>query len=94
MTWCRCSSSACRESTSLTPSEPLRLNLTPFAGQQTNRLGVIGGDKNGFPNGRRLADDVLDISLQVVEGELVGSPNDLGDMVDANDVAFQSAFPY
>jgi hypothetical protein len=76
------------------PSEMLRLNLTPFSGQQDNRLGVIGGDKNGFPNGRRLSDDVVDVSLQVVEGELVGSPNDLGDGVDANDVPFESVFPY
>jgi len=78
----------------VTPSEELRLNLSPFYGQKANRLGVIGGDKNGFPNGRRLTDDVIDASLQVVEGELVGSPNDLTDKVDANDVAFQASFPY
>ncbi|MFC6238575.1 DUF4331 domain-containing protein [Longivirga aurantiaca] len=75
-------------------AEMLRLNLTPFTGQTFSRLGVIGGDLNGFPNGRRLADDVLDIGLQVVAGELVGMPNDLGDGVDANDVAFTSTFPY
>jgi hypothetical protein len=55
---------------------------------------VIGGDLNGFPNGRRLADDILDASLQVVAGELVGHPNDLGDGVDANDVPFMNKFPY
>ena len=33
-------------------------------------------------------------SLQVVAGELVGKPNDLGDGVDANDVAFMKSFPY
>ena len=55
---------------------------------------MIGGDNQGFPNGRRLADDVLDIALQVVEGELVGSPNDLGDGVSENDVEFLDAFPY
>ncbi len=76
------------------PAEMLRLNLTPFAGQKYSRLGVIGGDLNGFPNGRRLADDVLDASLQVVEGELVGAKNDLGDGVNANDVAFSKSFPY
>ena len=32
------------------------------------------GDNAGFPNGRRLADDVIDIDLQVLEGELLGSP--------------------
>jgi hypothetical protein len=78
----------------VTPSEQLRLNLSPFAGQKGSRLGVIGGDKNGFPNGRRLTDDVVDIALQVVEGELVGSPNDLGDKVDRNDVSFERSFPY
>ncbi len=76
------------------PAEYLRLNTKWQAGQPTSRLGVIGGDKNGFPNGRRLADDVLDIALQVVGGELIGSPNDLGDGVNANDTAFGTTFPF
>lgn len=81
------------------PSEMLRLNMTtpvcesgPCA--QYSRLGVIGGDVAGFPNGRRLADDVIDIALQVVEGELVGNPNDLADGVDVNPEGFDSSFPY
>ncbi|MFP5253569.1 MAG: DUF4331 domain-containing protein [Actinomycetes bacterium] len=78
----------------VTPSEQLRLNLTTPVTQNPDRLGVIGGDNQGYPNGRRLADDVIDISLQVVEGELVGNENDLGDGVDANDVAFGDRFPY
>jgi len=78
----------------VTPSEQLRLNLTTPVTQNPNRLGVIGGDNQGFPNGRRLADDVIDISLQVVEGELTGNPNDLSDGVNANDTAFGDAFPY
>ncbi|WP_310526090.1 DUF4331 domain-containing protein [Nocardioides sp.] len=78
----------------VTPSEQLRLNMSTPVTAQPNRLGVIGGDNQGFPNGRRLGDDVIDIALQVVEGELVGSPNDLGDGVDSNDVAFGKTFPY
>jgi len=78
----------------VTPSEQLRLNLTTPVTGSPNRLGVIGGDNQGYPNGRRLADDVIDISLQVVEGELVGNPNNLGDGVDENDVAFGDTFPY
>lgn len=78
----------------VTPSEQLRLNMSIPVTAEPNRLGVIGGDNQGFPNGRRLGDDVIDIALQVVEGELVGSPNDLGDGVDANDVAFGETFPY
>ena len=34
-------------------------------------LGVIGGDLAGFPNGRRLSDDIIDVSLRVVEGVLI-----------------------
>jgi hypothetical protein len=76
------------------PSEQLRLNMSIAPTASPNALGVIGGDNAGFPNGRRLEDDVIDIALQVVEGELVGSPNDLGDGVGKNDVAFEQAFPY
>lgn len=81
------------------PAEMLRLNLSVAPCEQGtcaeySPLGVIGGDTAGFPNGRRLADDVLDIALQVVEGELIGNPNDLGDGVDADDQEFLSSFPY
>jgi Domain of unknown function (DUF4331) len=78
----------------VTPSEELRLNTNKIPGQTQSRLGVIGGDKNGFPNGRRLTDDVVDVALQVVGGELVGNPNDLGDGVNKNDAEFGTAFPY
>ena len=32
------------------------------------RLGVLAGDIAGFPNGRRLTDDVIDITLQAAAG--------------------------
>ncbi|MDG4865568.1 DUF4331 domain-containing protein, partial [Streptomyces sp. T-3] len=76
------------------PAEALRLNTSIPPTSSPKRLGVLDGDKAGYPNGRRLADDVVDISLQVVEGELTGAKNDLGDAVDANDVAFGKSFPY
>ncbi|MET7368198.1 DUF4331 domain-containing protein [Streptomyces sp. NPDC005566] len=75
-------------------SEMLRLNTSIKPVAEPKRLGVLDGDNAGFPNGRRLSDDVLDIALQVVEGELVGSKNDLGDAVDANDKKFGTTFPY
>jgi hypothetical protein len=77
-------------------SEMLRLNMSipPTPRDQVNRLGVLGGDLQGFPNGRRLIDDVVDIELQVLEGELLNNPNDLGDAVDNNDVEFLTEFPY
>ena len=54
------------------PAEMLRLNTTtPATAKGTqNRLGVIGGDNAGFPNGRRPGDDVVDIALRVVMGKL------------------------
>ena len=76
------------------PSEMLRLNTSIKPAAKEKRLGVLDGDNAGFPNGRRLGDDVLDIALQVVEGELVGAKNDLGDAVDKNDQKFEKAFPY
>ena len=78
----------------VTPSEQLRLNMSIAPTAQPNALGVIGGDNAGFPNGRRLGDDVVDIALQVMMGELKGSPNDLADGVSANDVDFTASFPY
>ncbi|CAN5120315.1 hypothetical protein BH24ACT10_BH24ACT10_07070 [soil metagenome] len=76
------------------PGEMLRLNTSIPPSENPNRLGVIGGDVAGYPNGRRLADDVVDISLQVVEGELVGAPNELSDKVLSNDLPFGDTFPY
>ena len=88
-----------------TPAGPvadmLRLNTgvaptpIPFA----RRLGVIAGDNAGYPNGRRLFDDVVDISLRFVAGMLapgfnVAPNNLLGDGVNANDVPFRTSFPY
>ncbi|TCO55185.1 DUF4331 domain-containing protein [Actinocrispum wychmicini] len=80
------------------PSEMLRLNMAIGATPQPNRLGLLAGDNQGFPNGRRLTDDVIDISLQTLEGaaqsgQLVQALA-TGDKVDANDVAFETRFPY
>jgi hypothetical protein len=55
---------------------------------------VIGGDNAGYPNGRRLGDDVIDIDERVVAGELIGHKLPLGDGVDGNDVPLLSSFPY
>jgi hypothetical protein len=59
-----------------------------------SRLGVLGGDNAGFPNGRRVSDDVTDIALRVVAGALAGYSYRLGDGVNVNDVPYQETFPY
>ena len=57
---------------SVVPAEMMRLNtsIAPRATGQQSRLGVIGGDNAGFPNGRRPGDDVVDIELRVAMGIL------------------------
>jgi hypothetical protein len=84
----------------------LRLNTTIAPASSPNRLGVLAGDLAGFPNGRRLGDDVIDIELRAFAqgygpflNGLLGLPNKspnnlLGDGVDANDVPFLTTFPY
>jgi hypothetical protein len=52
-------------------------------------LTVDTSSSAGFLNGRQLADDVIDIELQVITGNPAA-----GDCVDGNDVAFPGAFPY
>src|SRR2546423_1316500 len=75
-------------------ADTLKINLGVPPTATPNRFGVIGGDNAGFPNGRRLGDDVVDISLRVVGGFLKGNKLPLGDGVDQNDVSYLSTFPY
>ena len=77
-----------------TPVDTLKLNLGIDPTEMEDRFGVIGGDLAGYPNGRRPADDVVDIDFQVVAGFLVGNEVPLGDGVDQDSVGFQSQFPY
>ena len=93
------------------PSEQLRINVgikPASAGCAAySTLGVIAGDNCGFPNGRRLADDVTDVALRAVacgygfdlgpcdsEAAYAATTERLGDGVDGNDKAFLSTFPY
>jgi Domain of unknown function (DUF4331) len=79
----------------------LRLNtgVAPSAPASRSRLGLLGGDPAGFPNGRRVSDDVTDIAARVVAGVLnpafnVAPNNRIGDGVNTNDVPYQETFPY
>ena len=77
----------------------LRLNtsVAPTAMASRNRLGLLGGDGAGWPNGRRVSDDVTDIAMRAVAGALAGAPYNsyrLGDGVNTNNVPYQETFPY
>ena len=89
-----------------TPAGPIadmmRLNtgVPPTSLAKRKRLGLIAGDPAGYPNGRRLTDDVVDITERVAIGGILApgfdvAPNNLlGDGVNASDVPPQETFPY
>jgi hypothetical protein len=83
--------------------EMLRLNtglpVTPAA--SASRLGILGGDLGGFPNGRRVFDDVVDIEVRALLGGTPFTPafnvspnNAFNDGVSANFEGFLTRFPY
>jgi hypothetical protein len=54
--------------TGTTQADLLRLNMAIPPSAKPSNLGVVGGDHAGFPNGRRLADDVVNIELKAIAG--------------------------
>lgn len=93
------------------PAEMIRINTAikgDVCSPTPSRLGVLGGDACGFPNGRRLTDDVVEIELLAVAGAaygvLDGRDEDfefntdliavLDDNINFNDMPFQVSFPY
>jgi uncharacterized protein DUF4331 len=50
------------------PADMLRLNVAIPPASSPNALGLIGGDPAGFPNGRRVFDDIVSIELKAVAG--------------------------
>ena len=83
------------------PSEMIRLNVAIPPSAHPSPIGVLGGDLAGFPNGRRLADDVTDVELRALAGGTPFTPafnkapnNQLGDGVNTNDRPFLNQFPY
>ncbi len=96
--------------TGSTQADLLRLNLAISPASNPSRLGLLGGDVAGFPNGRRVADNVIDIELKAVAGAVYNLVNPsftpdsnisaVSQGVDTNPVqppntdSFLSTFPY
>ncbi len=82
----------------VTPAEMQRLNTKIPPSGDPNRLGVLAKDTAGFPNGRRLTDDVVDIEIQALEGAVrdmkIVEALAAGDGVNENDLQFGRTFPY
>ncbi|MBV9823913.1 MAG: DUF4331 domain-containing protein [Actinobacteria bacterium] len=49
----------------------LRLNLAVPPSKNPNPIGLVAGDPAGFPNGRRVSDDVVAIELRAVAGATI-----------------------
>ena len=86
------------------PADMLRLNVAVPPAKKPNPLGVVGGDLAGFPNGRRVFDDVVTVELRAIAGvtyplidktfkpDAAASKIDQG--VGPGPNRYQSTFPY
>ncbi len=85
-------------------SDMLRLNLAIPPSSNPNPLGVVGGDLAGFPNGRRLEDDVVTIELRAIAGVTIplvdpsytpdGAASAIKDGTSDTNAAHLKVFPY
>jgi hypothetical protein len=90
--------------TGTTQADMLRLNLAIPPATTPNALGVLGGDVAGFPNGRRVTDDVVTIELQAIAGATIPlvdktfTPDkalvDVSDGVTGAGLPLLTTFPY
>lgn len=90
--------------TGATLADLLRLNMAIPPASNPNVFGVVGGDLAGFPNGRRLTDDVVTIELRAIAGATYplvapgytpdAAVNQIEDGLLGNDPAVSNSFPY
>jgi hypothetical protein len=86
-----------RDVRSLRRAEELRLNMSTPVTARPHQYGYLKGDEQGYPNGRRLTDDVVTINLRMLLGEPAGRGKP--DVVDEDNPAFLTqpltdSFPY
>ena len=88
-----------------TKADELRLNVAIPPASSPNNLGILGGDLAGYPNGRRVADDVFTIELRAIAGATIplvdptftpdGAVGVVTDGVTApSNVSYLKSFPY
>jgi Domain of unknown function (DUF4331) len=90
--------------TGRTLADMLRLNLAIPPASSPNALGILGGDLAGFPNGRRVFDDVVSVELRAIAGATIplvdssftpdGAASLLTDGLDQNSTRYLTQFPY
>jgi hypothetical protein len=90
--------------TGSTPADLLRLNVTIPPSESPSPFGLLGGDLAGFPNGRRLTDDVVAIELRAIAGATIplvdssytpdGAASALADGTSNTNPPLLGTFPY
>ena len=90
--------------TGSTQADMLRLNVAIPPASSPNVLGLIGGDAAGFPNGRRVIDDVVTVELRAVAGATIplvdpsftpdGAASAVTDGTTNTNSAYLQSFPY
>ncbi len=85
-------------------ADELRLNIAIPPSSNPNPLGVVGGDLAGFPNGRRVFDDVVSVELRAIAGATIplvdpsytpdGAAAVVTDGLTDADTTYLSEFPY
>jgi hypothetical protein len=85
-------------------ADMLRLNVAVPPSGDPNPLGLIGGDAAGFPNGRRVSDDVVTIELRAIAGvtyplvDKTYTPDAAAGLITQgitpSATRYQAAFPY
>jgi uncharacterized protein DUF4331 len=87
-----------------TEADMLRLNVAVKPSAHPDPLGLVGGDAAGFPNGRRVVDDVTTIELRAIAGQTIplvdpsftpdGASAGIKDGTSNNNPAYRSTFPF
>jgi hypothetical protein len=90
--------------TGKTEADMLRLNVAVPPTKKPNPLGLVGGDPAGFPNGRRVQDDVTTIELRAIAGQTIplvdssftpdSASGGIKDGTRNNNPAYRSSFPF
>jgi len=87
-----------------TLADMLRLNLAIPPSSNPSALGILGGDLAGFPNGRRVFDDVVSVELRAIAGVTIplvdktftpdGAASLVTDGLDQTSTRYLTQFPY
>jgi hypothetical protein len=90
--------------TGSTLADMLRLNLAIPPTSSPNPVGILGGDLAGFPNGRRVFDDIVSVELRAIAGATIplvdksftpdAAASLLTDGLDPSSTRYLDAFPY